>query len=106
MAIDRHTRSFPRSDRGVLGRQLRDAALSITGNIAEGCGKSSVKETIRFLEIAAGSVSETGNHLLIATDAGYLHPKIGAALEAEITSIRRMLFRLIEHFKHRRDGMR
>ena len=46
VAIDRLTRTFPRSDRGVVATQLRRAAFSIPNNIAEGCGKDSVKETL------------------------------------------------------------
>jgi four helix bundle protein len=55
-----------RGDRGVLSSQLRRSALAIPSNIAEGCGKESVKETIRFLQVAAASVTETESHLVIA----------------------------------------
>ena len=94
VAIDRLTRTFPRTDRGVVASQLRRSAFSIPANIAEGCGKSSAKETVRFLQIAAGSVTETENHLLIATDLGYVHQKVGEALLDQTIAIRRMLFRL------------
>jgi four helix bundle protein len=94
VAIDRLTRTFPRSDRGVVASQLRRSAYSSPTNIAEGCGKSSAKETARFLQIAAGSVTETENHLLIATDLGYVHRKAGEALLDQTIAIRRMLFRL------------
>ena len=94
VAIDRLTRSFPRADRGVVAGQLRRAALSIAANIAEGCGKNAPKETLRFLEIAAGSTAEVECHLLLATDLGYVHPKQSEALLDQIAAIRRMLFRL------------
>jgi four helix bundle protein len=94
VAVDRATRSFPRSDRGVVATDLRRAAFSIPNNIAEGCGKNSVKETLRFLQHAAGSVAETENQLLIATDLGYIHPRTGDALVEQAVAIRRMLFRL------------
>src|SRR5690349_21225200 len=80
VAIDRVTRTFPRSDRGVVATQLRRAAFSIPNNIAEGCGRSSVKESLRYLHIASRSVSETENQLLIAADLGYIHPTTGDAL--------------------------
>src|SRR5256885_721035 len=72
VAIDRMTREFPRADRGVVAGQLRRAVLSIPANIAEGCGKSSAKDTLRFLHIAAGSAKETESHLIIASDLGYI----------------------------------
>jgi four helix bundle protein len=101
VAIDRLTRSFPRADRGVVASQLRRSAFSIPSNIAEGCGKSSVKETVRFLQRAAGSVTETENHLLIAMDLGYLHQKAGEALLDQTIAIRRMLFRLTANLNAR-----
>jgi four helix bundle protein len=101
VAIDRATRSFPRSDRGVVASQLRRAAFSIPANIAEGCGKSSVKETVRFIQIAAGSVTETENHLLLATDLGYIHPKTSDALVEQTVAIKRMLFRLAKNLAER-----
>jgi four helix bundle protein len=101
VAIDRATRSFPHSDRGVVASQLRRAAFSIPANIAEGCGKSSVKETVRFIQIAAGSVTETENHLLLATDLGYIHPKTSDALVEQTVAIKRMLFRLAKNLTER-----
>jgi four helix bundle protein len=101
VAVDRLARSFPRSDRGVVSSQLRRAALSIPSNIAEGCGKNAPKETIRFLQIAAASVTETESHLVIATDLGYVHSKQSEALLDQIASIRRMLFRLTKSLADR-----
>jgi four helix bundle protein len=101
VAVERLTNAFPRSDRGIVANQLRRAALSISTNIAEGCGKDSPKETIRYLQIAAGSTAETENHVLVATDLGYVHPKAGDALVAQIVSIRRMLYRLKQSLAER-----
>jgi four helix bundle protein len=101
VAIDRVARRFPRGDRGVLSSQLRRSALAIPSNIAEGCGKESKKETIRFLQISAASVTETESHLVIATDLGYIHPKQSEALLDQLASIRRMLFRLTKNLRDR-----
>jgi four helix bundle protein len=101
VAVDRLTKTFPRSDRGVVASQLRRAAISIASNISEGCGKNSFKETVRFLEIVAGSVAETENHLLLATDLGYVHPKQSEALLDQVGSIRRMLCRLRKNLAER-----
>src|SRR4051812_28490765 len=101
VAIDRLTRTFPRSDRGVIATQLRRSAFSIPANIAEGCGKNSPRETVRFMQIAAGSVTETECHLLIATELGYMHPKTGDALIEQVVAIRRMLFRLTQSLAER-----
>jgi four helix bundle protein len=91
VSIDRVTRQFPRADHGVVASQLRRAALSIPANIAEGCGKSSRKETMRFLQIAAGSAHEVENHLLIAADLGYLAKATSEQKLGELKTIQRML---------------
>ena len=48
----------PRAE-AVITSQLRRAGMSIAANIAEGCGKSSRSEVVRYLDIAAGSAAET-----------------------------------------------
>src|SRR5690242_7670480 len=95
VAVDDLSRRFPRADHGVVGGQLRRAALSVPANIAEGCGKSSRKDTVRFLQIALGSAKETENHVLIADDLHYLHPKARDDLLGKIHSIQRMLIGLM-----------
>jgi four helix bundle protein len=97
VTVDGLTRRFPRSDRGVVSGQLRRAALSIPANIAEGCGKSSRKETIRFLQVASGSASETESHLLVASDLGYLSAPVREALLDDARSIQRMLIGLMNN---------
>lgn len=97
VAIDRASRRFPRSDRGVIAAQLRRAALSIPANIAEGCGRNSRNETIRFLRIASGSATEVESHLEVATGLGYLSAMQRESLVDDAKAIQRMLFRLIQN---------
>ena len=91
------TRGFPHSDHGVVSSQLRRAALSIPANIAEGCGKSSRKEVIRFFQIASASAMEAESHLQVAADLGYLPAKASEHTLAEIQSIQRMLAGLMRN---------
>ena len=95
VGIDRLTRSFPRRDRGMVGSQLRRAALSSPAAIAEGCGKSSRKETVRYLQMASGSASETENRLLIASDLGYVAAEVSERCLGDVKSVQRMLVKLI-----------
>ena len=96
--VDRATRSFPRTDHQVVASQLRRSALSIGANIAEGCGKASRSEAIRFLKIAAGSAAETEHHLVVATDFEYLHPRLSGDLTGRAVAVQRMLHALIRNF--------
>lgn len=98
MELDALTRGFPPADHGVVAGRLRRSALSIPANIAEGCGKSSRRETLRFMEISAGSAAETEHHILMACDLGYINPDATDALLASVMSVRRMLRSLILKF--------
>jgi len=89
--IYRETASASRPELRLITSQLRRSALSIAANIDEGCGKSSRAETIRFLEIAAGSAPETEHHLLVARDIGILTTRQAERLLSKIGSVRRML---------------
>jgi four helix bundle protein len=84
----------PRSELAVTA-QVRRSALAIATNIAEGCGKSSRAETVRYLDIAAGSAAETEHHLEVWRDVGGIDEKSCDELLARVVSIRRMLRALI-----------
>jgi len=48
-----------------LGSQLRKSSLSVSNNIAEGSGASSIADFKRFLDIAVKSIFETVSALVI-----------------------------------------
>jgi len=52
--------------------QLRDAAVSISTNIAEGFERRSRKEYLNFLNIAKASAGETRSLLYVACEVGYI----------------------------------
>jgi four helix bundle protein len=81
-------------DEAVVTRQLRRAALSISATIAEGCGKSTRPETLRYLDMAAGSAAETEHHLEVWRDLGGIDPRACDELLERVGSIRRMLWSL------------
>jgi four helix bundle protein len=60
------TRQFPKEEQFGLKLQLTCAAISIPSNIAEGCGRQSNTEFLRFLEIAYSSGYELETQLEIA----------------------------------------
>lgn len=63
---------LPPDERFSLADQMRRAAVSIPSNIAEGKGRESKKEFIRFLLIALGSKNELETQLYICVRVGYL----------------------------------
>lgn len=66
------TKVFPKEESYGLTSQLRRAAVSIPSNIAEGMGRQSTKEFIRYNIQARGSIQEVLYQLLLCKDLGYL----------------------------------
>jgi four helix bundle protein len=78
---------------GLTG-QVRRAAVSIPSNIAEGKGRSGIREYVHHLSIAHGSLCELETQLLIAHDLTYLPaPDIDRLMEqaAEVGRLLRAL---------------
>jgi len=98
--IYRVTATFPREERFGLTSQMRDAAISIGANIAEGCGRGSAADTHRFFQMSFGSAVELLHHLITALDLGYLTQEQYEPLEADLSSVRRMTAGFMKKLKH------
>lgn len=85
------TKQFPREEIYTLTSQIRRSAISIPSNIAEGRGKRSTRDFIRFLNIAYGSASELETQIIISQNLGYVSPEECKPLFEEINRICRML---------------
>ena len=89
--VYRATDTYPRSERFGLVNQTRRAAISITANIAEGCGRRSDRDMARFVDFALGSAYELGSHIELAADLGFMSRSTRHELVDSTTEIRRML---------------
>ena len=94
--IYRHTKSFPEDERFGLTSQLRRCSISIPSNVAEGYGRNSTQDYIRYLRIANGSLFELQTQLEIALNLGFLSDESFSILFESSREIERMLSSLIK----------
>jgi four helix bundle protein len=66
------TSLFPPIERYVLLPQVRRAALSVPGNIAEGRGREHTGDFLNFLSMSRGSLQELETYLLFANQRHYV----------------------------------
>ena len=66
------TEPFPQREMFGLTRQVRDAAISVPSNIAEGKGRQTKKDYVQFLYRARGSALEMQTQLEIARNLSFL----------------------------------
>ncbi len=92
------TAQLPDEEKYGLISQMRRAAVSIPSNIAEGTGRSSDKEFVRFLDIAVGSSFELETQLILCLDLDFITEDNFKLLEAKVQEIQRMIHSLKNKF--------
>jgi len=102
--VYRRTQSFPQVEMYGLVSQMRRATVSVPSNIAEGFGRHSTSEYVRFLQISISSLFELETQLEIAHNLGYLGHEDYAALENECREVERMLSALIASLRKHKGG--
>jgi four helix bundle protein len=88
------TEHFPRREHFGLSAQMRRSAISVSSNLAEGCGRNGPAELSRFLQISIGSACELISQLDIAGRLGLVSPTQSEQLTDTADHVRRMLIRL------------
>ena len=93
--IYRKTQSFPTEEAYGLTSQLRRCAVSLPSNIAEGYGRNSTQDYVRFLRVACGSLYEMQTQLEIALNRAYLEKEAFRELYDASQELERMLSSMI-----------
>lgn len=93
------TRDFPAAERHGLASQMQRAVVSVSSNVAEGWGRGSQKEFLRFLSIARGSLCELQTQSVIAERIGYLNSTDAEALGVEMDVLSRMLLSFMRYVR-------
>ena len=91
--------NFTKSEFYGLISQLRRSAVSILSNIAEGYGRRSIEDYVRFLQIFVGSLYELQTQLEIAKKLEYLTEFEFNGLYENTREIERMLLSLVSKIR-------
>ena len=94
--IYRVTQRFPKDEMYGLTSQIRRSAVSIPSNIAEGYGRKTTLEYVRFLYIAYGSICELETQTILSGDLGYVGKDRRQEIRQEIGDVERMLKTMIK----------
>ena len=94
--VYRVTSAFPADERFGLTSQMRRASVSVPSNIAEGWGRGTRADYLRFLRIARGSLFEIKTQIVIAERIGLASAADAARLTGAIEALRRPLQGLIQ----------
>jgi four helix bundle protein len=95
----RATGGFPKSELYGLTSQIRRAAGGIGAGIAEGCGRGSTADTLRFFQMSFSTSTELLHHLITAFDLGFVSQQEFAVLERDLDEIRRKLAKLMSRLR-------
>ena len=101
--IYQQTAGFPNREQYGLTSQIRRSGVSVPSNIAEGYGRNSTLDYIRFLRVAMGSLYEMETQLEIAVNVGLLAKDSHETLVEKTMEIGRMLGALISSLSKRKS---
>lgn len=73
LEIYKTTEYYPKHELFGLTSQSRRASMSVPANIVEGFRRQSLKDSIKFYNIADASLEELKYHLLLAKDLKYIN---------------------------------
>ena len=92
------SKQFPSEEQFGLTNQIRRSFPSIPSNIAEGCGRYTPNDTVRFLHIARGSLYEVETQLILSNDLGFISDGI-EEITSELNNLKKVLNGFINYYK-------
>jgi len=90
---------MPKSEQYELNSQMKREAYSIPLSIAEGAGRNTDNDFLRFLDIALGSANEFEYCMLLSKDLQFLSSEKYEAVNEKINEIRAKLINLIKSIR-------
>ena len=87
---------FPNQERFGMTAQVRRSVVSIPSNIAEGYGRRTRADYVRFVDIARGSANEVETQLLLAIRLGFSTPAQIEPVVVMVQEVQRILKGLVD----------
>ena len=97
------TKPFPQEEKFRLTDQLIRSSRSINSLIAEGHGRFTYPDQIHYCVQARGSLTETVNHLIDATDEEYITTGQLIELKTDAKEIERLINGYLIYLRKKRD---
>ncbi|NES08428.1 MAG: four helix bundle protein [Okeania sp. SIO2F4] len=85
------TQIFPNSELYGLTSKIRRSCVSVPSNIAEGYGRTSKPEYIRFFRIALGDLRELDTKLIIAKPVNLAKPELFIPVRKEVDELQLLI---------------
>jgi four helix bundle protein len=90
------TKKFPSEEKFGLISQMNRSAVSITSNIAEGFGRNTAKDKVKFYSISKGSLLELQSQLYVAKELGFVEQEYVKGFDKKVELIARLISGLIK----------
>lgn len=83
---------FPEDEKFGLISQIKRSVISVPSNVAEGAGRSSDKDFLRFLDIANGSAFELETQIQLAYDLGFINENDLQNISDKLTEVQKLIY--------------
>ena len=84
-------KTFPSEKKFKLSDQIIRSSRSINSQLAEGHGRRTNPDRLRFCIISRNSLSETLNHLIDAFDCNYISHEVLTEFRSKISEVEKLL---------------
>lgn len=91
LEVYKTTKLFPKEETFGLTSQFRRAAVSIAANIAEGYGKKSANDKLRFYNISEGSINECRYYVILSKELEYTSSTKSEELYKNLEVVQKLL---------------
>lgn len=103
LEVYRVSSGFPKDERFGLTSQIRKSAVSVPSNIAEGYGRKTKPDYIKFLYIAYGSICELETQIMLSGDLNYIDKAFFNETMKATNEVERMLKALMNSLEKALD---